>query len=137
MAPKATFSHPIDRDLSHLNPRMQQRMDEVLAILDQDPDLSCFRVFEGYRSPMRQEQLYRQQPPVTKAKAWRSVHQFGFAVDLVPFIDGEWEWDRPKLYQRLHAILDGHLVFPIEWDKGHAELPGWQNHLIEFLNYDM
>ena len=45
-------------------------------------------VFEGYRSPERQQWLYdqgrtRDGKIITYAKPWESFHQYGLAVDIV------------------------------------------------------
>lgn len=50
-------------------------------------------VFETYRSPTRQTELYNKVPSVTHAIAWESWHQYGLAFD-VAFFDGKnWSWD--------------------------------------------
>lgn len=41
------------------------------------------RITEGYRTPERQDQLYKQIPKVTNAKAWESMHQYRVAFDIV------------------------------------------------------
>ena len=41
------------------------------------------RITEGYRSPERQNQLFKQVPKVTNAKAWESMHQYRVAFDIV------------------------------------------------------
>lgn len=40
-----------------------------------------------YRSPEEQEKLYNQKPKVTNAKPWQSIHQYGFAFDIVLLYD--------------------------------------------------
>ncbi len=83
-------------DLSLLHPVFRQKAQAVLDRLtaDQIP----FRIFEAYRSPQRQQFLFSQGRTapgaiVTKAKAWQSYHQYGFAADFVLFVDGQWSWD--------------------------------------------
>jgi len=56
-----------------------------------------------YRSPEEQNAIYAQRPKVTNAKAWQSIHQYGFAFDIVMLIDkdgdGKFEtvsWDMVK-----------------------------------------
>ena len=49
-----------------------------------------FRAFEGYRSPERQLKLFQTSRKdgkrVTNARPFQSAHQYGLAVDFVPFI---------------------------------------------------
>jgi len=45
------------------------------------------RVTEGFRSLERQNELYKQRPRVTNAKAGESFHNYGVAFDIVP-LDG-------------------------------------------------
>lgn len=54
-------------------------------------------VFEGWRAPSRQAELYaagrsKPGPKVTNAEAWESWHQFGLAVDLAFGGPGKWTW---------------------------------------------
>ena len=92
---------------------------------------TSFRLFEGYRSPIRQNYLFNQEPKVTQAGPWESAHNFGLACDFVPFIfrDKVWQWswaddeDWPFLEKR--AAVFGLLV-PITWDRGHVEHPKWR-----------
>lgn len=88
------------------------------------------RLFEGWRSPLRQQQLYalgRSEPGavVTRAKAWQSWHQFGLALDVAYFINKKWSWDgdfeKPSIYfieqgfewlkdiERVHYQINGGL----------------------------
>lgn len=57
-----------------------------------------FRIFEGFRSPTRQNELWalgRTAPGkiVTRARGWQSWHQFGLAADIALWKDGKWSWD--------------------------------------------
>lgn len=40
-----------------------------------------------YRSPEEQEEIFKKKPPVTKARAWQSIHQYGLAFDIVLLYD--------------------------------------------------
>lgn len=84
-----------------------------------------FLPFEAYRSPERQEQLYRE--GTTKAHAWQSAHQWGMAVDFVPYINGAWTWDAPDDWWTYLLDCSRHcgLDVPIVWDKVHVESPLW------------
>lgn len=55
-------------------------------------------LFETFRSPARQDQIYAQgrtQPGkvVSNAKAYQSWHQYGIAADIALFDDGRWSWN--------------------------------------------
>jgi hypothetical protein len=55
-------------------------------------------IFEGYRSPERQDWLYqsgRKRPGkrLTNAKGWNSWHQYGVACDVAFKLNGKWSWD--------------------------------------------
>src|SRR5215470_5472340 len=83
-------------DPAFLHPVFRQKAAELLEILaaEQIP----FRLFEGYRSPERQQYLYAQgrtRPGkiITKAGPWMSYHQYGLAADFVLFESGQWSWD--------------------------------------------
>jgi peptidoglycan L-alanyl-D-glutamate endopeptidase CwlK len=65
-------------------------------------------VFETWRGPVRQEELYAQGrttrgPKVTNARAWESFHQYGVASDIAGFVDGQWTWD-PKVINFTEAM---------------------------------
>ncbi len=83
------------------------------------------RVYESVRTPFRQAQLYAKgRAPgntasmVTKAPAWFSAHQYGFAVDMVFDLSndqsGHWAWDVPKTDARYSQVQG--------WWKRYAEL---------------
>lgn len=55
-------------------------------------------IFETFRTPQRQDQIYAQGRTtsgkiVTQSKGWQSWHQYGVAVDIALLIDGRWSWD--------------------------------------------
>lgn len=61
---------------------------------------SQVRISQGLRTFAEQDVLFNQRPKVTKAKGGQSIHNYGFAVDIVLIIDGKtasWEthkdWD--------------------------------------------
>jgi len=72
-----------------------------------------FRVFEGFRTPQRQQYLYAQGRTrsgdiITKAEPWQSYHQYGFAADFVLFVGGQWSWKddgaEAAWWKRLHEL---------------------------------
>lgn len=50
---------------------------------------SQVRISQGLRTFAEQDALYKQRPKVTNAKGGQSVHNYGFAVDIVLIIDGK------------------------------------------------
>jgi hypothetical protein len=80
--------------------------------------------FESYRTPSRQRWLI-EHTTATKAGPWKSAHQYGLAVDFVPYRDGKWSWEEePQTWTALrdHARTCG-LDVPYLWDKVHVEHP--------------
>lgn len=65
---------------------------------------SKVRIAQGLRTFAEQDKLFAQRPKVTNAKGGQSVHNYGFAVDIVLIIDGvtaSWDnkkdWDNDKV----------------------------------------
>jgi peptidoglycan L-alanyl-D-glutamate endopeptidase CwlK len=65
---------------------------------------SQVRISQGLRTFAEQDALFRKRPKVTNAKGGQSVHNYGFAVDIVLIIDGKnpsWDtkadWDGDKV----------------------------------------
>ena len=83
-----------------------------------------FRPFEIYRSPERQNYLYKQ--GTSKAEGMESPHQFGLAVDFVPYTATGWSWGPEHDYPFLKAAAQEFaLDVPIPWDQCHVEAPEW------------
>lgn len=90
--------------------------------------LTEFRVFETYRSPVRQQELWARRPKVTRAQAWQSAHQVGLAVDFVPWHNGRWSWSEKHNYDLLKEVAEAHgLRVPMVWDRCHVEHPNWRD----------
>lgn len=86
---------------------------------------TLFMVFETYRAPERQNYLFDRKK--TKARAWSSPHQYGLAVDFVPYDakDG-WNWREDNDWQHLKRRAEEiGLTVPISWDRCHVEHPAW------------
>ena len=70
---------------------------------------SKVRISQGLRTFAEQDTLFNQKPKVTNAKGGQSVHNYGFAVDIVLIIDGkDASWDT-------HKDWDGDKV--ADWDE--------------------
>ena len=86
---------------------------------------TLFKPFEGYRSPERQNYLFHVMK-TTKARAFQSAHNYGLAVDFVPFVDGKWSWDNHHDWEALRYLASQRgLLTPIKWDLPHVEHPIW------------
>lgn len=87
--------------LSKINKLHPNVRDEVKDIVQEINTLlngrSKVRISQGLRTFLEQDALYRQRPKVTNAKGGQSVHNYGFAVDIVLIIDGKIaSWDTKK-----------------------------------------
>jgi len=112
-----------------LHPTVREKASKLLKRLRMN-GISAF-VFEGHRTPERQDYLYEQgrsRPGkrVTNAKAWESVHQTDYAFDIVCLENGKPTWSNCnyELIGKLGKDLD--LVWGGDWDivdKPHFELP--------------
>ncbi len=120
-------------DPSLLHPLMREKVEHVLQ--------QCksaglpFKVFEGYRSPQRQKYLFetRRKDPktgkryrVTKAKAWRSLHQYGVAADFVLYIDDRWSWSVKgslgPMWKELTKIGEKNGLVSLSFEKPHLQM---------------
>jgi hypothetical protein len=86
-----------DKKLATLHPDIQDQMKSFIlkSKLRFDIDL---RVTDGFRSVAEQDKLYAKGRTalgsiVTKARGGYSNHNFGLAVDVVPFENGKLNWD--------------------------------------------
>ena len=89
-----------------------------------------FHPFEVYRHPHRQAEVLAQK--TSRARPYESAHQFGMAVDFVPFDPAtqRWSWrDGPHwdyLRVRAHARK---LLNELDWDRAHVEHPKYRDML--------
>lgn len=99
---------------------------------------TLFRPFELWRSPEDQRKAYM--AAKSKARAWQSPHQYGLAVDFVPFVNGRWSWAEGHDYAFLKncAAARG-LVCQgpgLEWDLCHVQHPVWPK-VLDLLRADV
>lgn len=117
---------PIYRSIALLTPSMERFVVELQAALGGADFAKNWFVFETYRDPERQTSLFYKGK--SKARAWESPHQYGLAVDIVPFDGTKPIWpnlDDPR-WERLSIAADAvGLSTPIKWDPGHVQHPGW------------
>jgi peptidoglycan LD-endopeptidase CwlK len=120
-----------NRDEMKLHPIMRNAAAEVIRQCE--AEALPFKLFEGYRTPERQQALYQQGrsnshpgPILTKAKPWDSYHQFGLAADFVLFVGEKWSWDTAGIYdhwwQRLEEIGRIYGLEPLSFEKPHLQI---------------
>mgnify|MGYP000113432220 CR=1 FL=1 len=89
-------------------------------------------IYEGYRTPERQDELYRQGrttkgPKITNAAAWQSYHQYRFAFDWVPLRKlekpdmYEANWDNEKAYKTGQKVAEPLGLKWISWETPHLQ----------------
>lgn len=116
--------------LSQLHPQFRQALS---VLLDKTAaEGRPFKVFEAFRTPERQRWLYEQGRSraggiVTNAKPWESFHQYGLAVDLVLFVNGQWTWssegDLGAHWKRLPELAKAAGLRTLTWEAPHVEWP--------------
>jgi peptidoglycan L-alanyl-D-glutamate endopeptidase CwlK len=120
-----------DQELTHLHPFFREKVEALLNKLSQER--LPFRVFEGFRSPQRQQYLFEQgrtRPGniVTQARPWTSFHQYGLAADFVLYVGGKWSWEtsgeKRQMWTRLHQLGRENDLTPLTWELPHLQLPG-------------
>jgi hypothetical protein len=120
------------RSLDLIHPRARMKFRELerqlISAFRAGKTSSDFRVFETYRSPMRQQAIYEESSGHTGAQAYESAHQYGLAVDYVPFNGGVWSWDQKHDWDFLRAAARGlGLKNDLSWDRPHVEHPVWED----------
>lgn len=90
---KSTFSR-----IENLHPSVRVEMHNIINECNKVlTGRSQVRVSQGLRTFTEQDALFNQKPKVTNAKGGQSVHNYGFAVDIVLIIDGKTaSWDVKK-----------------------------------------
>lgn len=87
----------LDR-IAKLHPKVREEMKKIIDECNQSlKGRSQVRISQGLRTFDEQDELYNKRPRVTKAKGGQSIHNYGFAVDIVLIIDGKTaSWDTHK-----------------------------------------
>ncbi len=119
--------------LKKIHPELASRIRAVVAALAQAG--INIEVVQGLRTIAEQNELYKQGrtkkgPVVTNAKGGQSNHNYGLAVDVVPFVNGQPQWNAPNSVWM--AIGHEGNKLGLEWggswkkfiDKPHLQLPG-------------
>lgn len=84
--------------IDKLHPAVRKEMrDIILECNELLNGRAQVRIAQGLRTNEEQNALYAKRPKVTNAKGGQSVHNYGFAVDIVLIINGkEASWDTKK-----------------------------------------
>ncbi len=118
-------------ELKNLHPLMRAKVQELTERMRAVGN--PLTLFEGYRSPERQQYLYSigrtaemHRSPVTRAQAWSSYHQYGVACDFVLYIDGKWSWKTSGKFKaywdQLHEFGQAVGLKPLSWEKPHLQI---------------
>ena len=135
-------AHARSAELELLHPTFRRAVTAVLAQLGAEK--IPFRVFEAYRYPERQADLYAQGrttpgAKVTNALPWSSYHQYGLGVDFVLYVDNKWSWDdsgaRRAWWDRLQAIGGANGLEALSFEKPHLQLAGTSTAALLAGNY--
>ncbi|MEP6502827.1 MAG: M15 family metallopeptidase [Betaproteobacteria bacterium] len=129
--------HARSADLALLHPAFRKAVQQVLAALASQK--IPFELFEGYRTPERQADLYAQGRTaagriVTYAPPWRSYHQYGLGVDLVLKVDGQWSWDtsgaKAGWWKQMQAVGKEFGLVPLDFELPHMQLAGTSSNAL-------
>lgn len=84
--------------IAKLHPSVREEVTNIINECNSNlSGRSQVRISQGLRTFAEQDALYKQRPKVTNAKGGQSIHNFGFACDIVLIIDGKTaSWDTHK-----------------------------------------
>lgn len=125
-------------DIMQLHPKVRKAVVQVYVQLQSEG--IPFRIYEAFRYPERQADLYAQGrtkpgPVVTYAKPWSSYHQYGLATDFVLFTNGNWSWDdkgnNSDLWKRLHQLGAEEGLMRLEFEVPHLQVTGTSSNALK------
>lgn len=120
--------------LQFLHPTVRERVGCLIQACQAES--IPFEVFETYRAPERQAKMFKKRPRVTRARPWRSYHQYGLSVDIVLRIEREirgkmrmaWSWSTKgeckQWWNRMHVLAREQGLRPLAGEKPHVQLDG-------------
>jgi len=122
--------------LAKVNPQLADKVRAAAALLANSG--THLLVVSGLRTAAEQNALYAQGRTtpghiVTKARAGHSMHNYGLAVDIVPYLTGatgqlNWRPNTPQFRAMVSALESQNLVWGGTWksfpDDDHFQLPG-------------
>ena len=128
---KATSRTDRHNNILHLHPKVRVAVVKVYTQLQSEE--IPFQIFEAFRYPERQKELYAQgrtKPGdiVTYAQAWSSFHQYGLAVDFVLYINGAWSWNdkgtKLKWWNKMHQLGADEGLMRLNFETPHLQIAG-------------
>jgi len=137
--PRNTTSK-LDRhnNIMHLHPVVRTAV--VKTFVQLQAEGIPFKIFEAFRYPERQADLYAQgrtKPGsiVTYAKPWSSYHQYGLAVDFVLYINDSWSWEtgaaKAAWWKRLHTVGQEEGLMRLDFEAPHLQLAGTSSSALK------
>jgi peptidoglycan L-alanyl-D-glutamate endopeptidase CwlK len=130
---KIVVNNASENRLKKIHPELASRIRAVVASLAQAG--INIEVVQGLRTFAEQDELFKQGRTkkglvVTNARGGQSNHNYGLAVDVVPFVNGKPNWNAPNSVWMAIGHEGGKLG--LEWggswkkfiDKPHLQLPG-------------
>jgi hypothetical protein len=117
-------------DVNALHPFFRDR---VLDLIDQCKAKGIELAFvETYRTHAKQNEYKGMGKKYTRSGGGKSKHQYGLAVDVVPIVNGEAQWDNLALWRKIGVIGE---KLGLRWggrwrhpfDPGHFEWTGGLN----------
>lgn len=90
---------PMIADLNSLHPYFRDKINTLIV--------NCkakgieLAVVESFRTHAKQSEYYSMGKKYTRSAGGKSKHQYGLAVDVVPMINGEPQWDNTKLWVKV------------------------------------
>lgn len=139
-----TNPHARNNDLDLLHPVVRDSVRKIEKALNDEG--IPFKVFEAFRFPERQADLYakgRTEPDtkiVTYARPWSSYHQYGLAVDFVLIENGKWSWDdstpeKKKWWRRMHELGKENGLSPLDFEAPHLQISGTSSNALNQGHY--
>jgi len=126
----------LDR-ISKLHPMVREEMTTIINECNQALNgRSQVRVAQGLRTFSEQDALFNQKPKVTNSKGGQSIHNYGFAVDIVLIIDGKTaSWDTHKDWDN-DGIADWDECVKIFAKHGWSWGGNWKGNFKDFPHFD-
>jgi hypothetical protein len=118
---------PMIADLDALHPYFKEKIIKLLSMCAQKGiDLA---IVETFRTHSKQDEYRSMGKAYTRSSGGRSKHQYGLAIDVVPMVKGEPQWDNKNLWKKVGIIGE---QLGLKWggrwkslyDPGHFEWTG-------------
>lgn len=146
--PRMQMNARSEAALATINPALADKIRAGAATLAANG--TFLLVVSGLRTAAQQNALYAQGRTapghvVTNAKAGQSMHNYGLAVDIVPYISGQagdvnWRPDTPQFKAMVTALKAQGLVWGGDWtsikDYDHFQMSGLPNSPTHALQAD-